>query len=217
MTDLTGVRLGIVGGTGPQGRGLAWRWARSGLRVVVGSRDADRARSVAIEVGDGVSGAANDCAAADADVVVVSVPWSAHPTTLTALEPYTRGKVVIDCVNPLGFDERGPYPLSVPEGSAAEQAQQLLPRATVVAAFHHVSAVQLSDPTIVEIDLDVLVLGDDRAATDLVIALAETIPGVRGIYAGRLRNAHQVEALAANLIAVNRRYKVHAGIRVTDV
>lgn len=217
MTDLTQLRIGIVGGTGPQGRGLAGRWAHAGVAVIIGSRDADRAASVATEVGAGVTGAANDRVADDADVVVVSVPWSAHPTTLTALEPYTRGKVVIDCVNPLGFDERGPYPLSVSEGSAAEQAQRLLPQATVVAAFHHVSAVQLSDPTIEAVDLDVLVLGDDRAATDLVIALAETIPGVRGFYAGRLRLAQQVEALTANLIAINRRYKAHAGIRVTDV
>jgi 8-hydroxy-5-deazaflavin:NADPH oxidoreductase len=124
---------------------------------------------------------------------------------------------VVDCVNPLGFDQRGAFGLPVEEGSAAEQAQHLLPDATVVAAFHHLSAVALLDDDVDSIDADVLVLGDDRAATDLVQELAGRIPGCRGIYAGRLRNAGQVEALTANLIAVNRRYKAHASLRVTDV
>jgi NADPH-dependent F420 reductase len=127
------------------------------------------------------------------------------------------GKVVVDCVNPLGFDAQGPYALEVPEGSAAEQAAALLPDSRVVAAFHHVSAVLLLDPEVDRLDTDILVLGDDREATDAVQALVDDIPGMRGIYAGRLRNARQVEALTANLIAVNRRYKAHAGLRVTDV
>jgi NADPH-dependent F420 reductase len=87
----------------------------------------------------------------------------------------------------------------------------------VTAAFHHISAVLLLDPAVPQVDIDVLVLGEDRAATDLVAALAGRIPGMRGIYAGRLRNARQVEALTANLISINRRYKAHAGVRVTDV
>jgi len=124
---------------------------------------------------------------------------------------------VVDCVNPLGFDERGPYPVVVDESSAAQQAQRLLPGSRIVAAFHHVSAVLLLDPEVRGIDTDVLVLGDDREAAEQVIALAGTVPGMRGVFAGRLRNAGQVEALAANLIAINRRYKAHAGIRVTDV
>jgi 8-hydroxy-5-deazaflavin:NADPH oxidoreductase len=124
---------------------------------------------------------------------------------------------VVDCVNPLGFDGKGAYPLDVPEGSAAEQAAALLPESTVVAAFHHVSAVLLLDPSVETVDTDVLVLGDDREATDAIQELVAAIPGMRGIYAGRLRNARQVEALTANLISVNRRYKAHAGLRVTDV
>ena len=103
------------------------------------------------------------------------------------------------------------------EGSAAQQAAAVLTGSRVVAAFHHVSAVLLLDPSVAEIDLDVLVLGDDREATDIVRALAGRIPGARGVYAGRLRNAQQVEAFTANLISINRRYKAHAGIRVTDV
>ena len=103
------------------------------------------------------------------------------------------------------------------EGSAAQQAQVLLPDSVVVGAFHHLSAVRLLDDAVASVDTDVMVVGDDRAATDLVQRLAQTIPGMRGIYAGRLRNARQVEALTANLISVNRRYKAHAGLRVTDV
>ena len=120
-------------------------------------------------------------------------------------------------MNPLGFDKKGGYALPVEEGSAAQQAESLLPDSTVVAAFHHVSAVMLEDPEVTSVDTDVLVLGDVREATDLVQDLASTIAGVRGVYGGRLRNAHQVEALTANLISVNRRYKAHAGVRVTDI
>jgi NADPH-dependent F420 reductase len=128
-----------------------------------------------------------------------------------------EGKILVDCVNPLGFDARGAYPLPVAEGSAAQQAAAMLPGTRVVGAFHHVSAVLLLDPEVGAVDLDVLVLGDDRAATDLVQALADRIPGMRGVYAGRLRNCGQVEALTANLVSVNRRYKAHAGLRITDI
>jgi NADPH-dependent F420 reductase len=105
----------------------------------------------------------------------------------------------------------------VEEGSAAQQAQAILSDSTVVGAFHNVSAVKLEDPEVTTVDTDVLVLGEVREATELVQDLAGVIPGVRGIFGGRLRNAHQVEALTANLISVNRRYKAHAGLRITDV
>ncbi len=124
---------------------------------------------------------------------------------------------MIDCVNPLGFDKHGPYPLEVEAGSAAEEAAALLPSSTVIAAFHHVSSALLDDADVTRIELDVFVLGEDRDAIGVVCELAEAIPGARGIYAGRLRNAGQVEALTANLIAINRRYRAHAGLRVTDV
>ncbi|OLF08902.1 NADPH-dependent F420 reductase [Actinophytocola xanthii] len=226
MTDVTGLTVGVLGGTGPQGRGLALRWAQAGIAVVVGSRSADRAEAAAAELRaaagladaeDRVRGLDNAGCAAAADVVLVAVPWEGHGELLTALREQLAGKIVIDCVNPLGFDERGPFALSVEEGSAAQQAERLLPESRVTAAFHHVSAVHLVDPAVTELDTDVMVLGDDRAATDQVRALADVIPGMRGVYAGRLRNAGQVEALTANLIAINRRYKAHAGLRVTDV
>jgi NADPH-dependent F420 reductase len=209
--------IGILGGTGEQGRGLARRFAMAGNPVIIGSRSHDRADGAAREIGHGVRGLANRDAAREADLVIAAVPWEGHGDLLSGLAPELAGKIVIDCVNPLGFDQRGAYPLPVEQGSAAEQAAALLPHSTVVAAFHHVSAVLLLDPEVAAIDCDVLVLGDDRPATDLVQALAVRIPGVRGIYAGRLRNCHQVEALTANLVSINRRYKVHAGLRITDI
>jgi NADPH-dependent F420 reductase len=209
--------VGIVGGTGPQGRGLARRLAQGGVDVILGSRSADRARDSALALGAGVRGAGNEECARAAGVVVLAVPWDGHRDTLVALADELAGKILVDCVNPLAFDKLGAYPVPVAEGSAAQQAQALAPDATVVAAFHHLSAVRLLDESVQSVDSDVLVLGDDRAATDLVQALAERIAGCRGIFAGRLRNAGQVEALTANLIAVNRRYKAHSGLRVTDV
>jgi NADPH-dependent F420 reductase len=145
------------------------------------------------------------------------VPWDGHADLLRSVADATAGKVVVDVVNPLGFDKQGPFPLDIPEGSAAQQAQILLPEARVVGAFHHVSAVLLNDPDVEEIRMDVLVLGEEREDTDLVRALADAVPGMRGVYAGRLRNTGQVEALTANLIAINRRYKTHAGITVTGL
>ena len=225
MTDVapfpTDRIVAVLGGTGPQGRGLARRFAQAGIPVVIGSRSAERAAGTATELGEAtggtVSGADNATAAAQGDVVVVAVPWDGHAELLRDLAGQLAGKVVIDCVNPLGFDKQGAYPLPVEEGSAAEQAAALLPDSTVVGAFHHVSAVLLDDPEVASVDTDILVLGEDRDATDLVRSLADAVPGMRGVYAGRLRNCHQVEALTANLISINRRYKAHSGIRVTDI
>jgi NADPH-dependent F420 reductase len=191
----------------------------AGSRVIIGSRDAGRAVAAAATIGSPpqVTGAGNAAAAAAADVVIAAMPWEGHRELLASLAGVLDGKILIDCVNPLGFDARGAYPLPVDEGSAAQQAAAVLPGTRVVGAFHHVSAVVLLDPGVGDLDLDVLVLGDDRQATDLVQALAGRIPGVRGIYAGRLRNCGQVEALTANLVSVNRRYKAHAGLRITDI
>lgn len=224
LPDVSGLSIGILGGTGDQGKGLARRFALAGHRVTIGSRSAERAREAAAalagEQGAGlpVSGAENPVAAAESDVVIVAVPWEGHRATLESLRAELAGKIVVDCVNPLGFEKgKGAFALPVEEGSAAEQAAAVLTGSRVVAAFHHVSAKLLLDPGVAEMELDVLVLGDDREATDLVQALAGRIPGMRGVYGGRLHNAHQVEAFTANLISINRRYKAHAGLRVTDV
>ena len=226
LPDVSGLRIGILGGTGEQGRGLGLRWAAAGLAVTLGSREPQRAAATAEELRSlvasqsgspaAIEGAPN-ADAAECDVVVVAVPWAAHEATLVSLRADLAGRIVVDCVNPLGFDAQGAFPLPVPEGSAAQQAQALLPDARVVAAFHHISAVLLADLTQSRIDADVLVAGDDREATDTVQALAGRIAGMRGIYAGRLRNSGQLEALTANLISTNRRYRSHAGVRVTDL
>ena len=217
LPDVEQLVVSVLGGTGEQGRGLAQRFARAGQSVVIGSRSAERAESIAHEIGSGVQGASNEDAARTGDVVIVAVPWDGHRELLESLSEDLAGKIVVDCVNPLGFDKQGAFGLDVEEGSAAQQAASVLPNSTVVAAFHHISAVLLLDESVDSIDTDVLVLGDDRKSTDIVQALAGRIPGIRGIYGGRLRNAGPVEAFTANLISMNRRYKAHAGIRVTDV
>lgn len=219
--------VGVLGGTGAQGRGLAVRLAAAGQRVLLGSRNAERAAEVAAEVAGraaaasgaeaSVQGGSNTDVAGAADLVIVAVPFDGHAATLEELATPLAGKVVVDCVVPMGFDELGAYVLGVAEGSVCQQAAALLPDSSVVGAFHHLSAVTLEDLSRPTLEGDVMVVGDVRAATDLVQALAGRLPGMRGVYAGRLRNARQVEALTINLVSVNRRYKAHAGIRVTDV
>jgi NADPH-dependent F420 reductase len=220
--------VGILGGTGSRGRGLGGRLAAAGQRVLLGSRDAERAAQVAREVAGRavaaaggvevwVQGGSNVDVAGAADLLIVAVRFAGHAATLAELATPLAGKVVVDCVVPMGFDELGAYVLDVPEGSVTQQAAALLPDSSVVGAFHHVSPVLLEDLSRPTLDGDVLVVGDVREATDLVQALAGRLPGMRGVYAGRLRNAAQVEALTINLVSVNRRYKSHAGIRVTDV
>ena len=215
------MKVGILGGTGPQGRGLARRLAAAGHDVLIGSRTPERAQLIAADYdqthGSGSVTGGSNSDAATAELVIVTVPYGGHSGLLSALTTELAGKIVVDCVNPLGFDKHGPFPLSVAAGSAAQEAQQLLPESTVIAAFHHVSAVLLDDPTVDHLGDDVLVLGEDREAVAVVCELATAIPGTRGIYAGRLRNAGQVEALAANLIAINRRYKTQASLAITGV
>jgi NADPH-dependent F420 reductase len=225
LPDVSGLTVGIIGGTGDQGRGLAYRFARSGQRVLIGSRSAERAAQSAKEIAGlpgvpadaEVTGADNAAVCAEADVVIIAVPWDGHGETVAALREPLVGKVVIDCVNPLGFDKQGPYALRVSEGSAVQQAAALLPSSRVCSAFNHVSAPLLADPEVERIDLDVLICTEERELVSTVAALAARIPGMRGVYAGRLRNAHQIEAFTANLIAINKRYRAHAGIRVTDI
>ncbi len=212
LTPMT--TIAVLGGTGPQGKGLAARWAQAGLDVVLGSRDPSRAQAAAEQIG--VRGTGNLDAATQADIVLVAVPFAGHADTVREVADAVSGKILIDCVNPLAFDKQGAFPVAVPEGSAAQQAAALAPQARVVAAFHHVSAVLLADLQ-QELDIDIMVLADDREAADEVIRLADVVPGMRGVFAGRLRNAAQVEALTANLISINRRYKIHAGVRITDL
>jgi 8-hydroxy-5-deazaflavin:NADPH oxidoreductase len=209
--------VGLLGGTGPQGRGLALRLALAGHRVLLGSRDRERAVTVVADLLGGrtlpVEGVANRDAAERAEVVFLVFPYDGQATMLPGLATAIGGKVVVDVINPLGWDDAGPDVLDVPEGSAAEQAQALLPDARVVAAFHHAAPRLLADPER-QVETDVLVAGDDPAARGLVIGLADQIPGCRGVDAGPLRVARQLEGFTAVIVGINRRYRIHAGVRI---
>ncbi|MBO9522488.1 MAG: NADPH-dependent F420 reductase [Nocardioidaceae bacterium] len=224
MDHSIAARIAILGGTGPQGRGIGYRLARAGYAVVLGSRDQARGTEVAAELAalPGASagtlcGTTNRAAVQAADVVVVAVPYDGHAALLTELAGDLAGKLVVDCVNPLGFDKLGPFGLAVEAGSAAEEAAALLPDSTVTGAFHHLAAPLLLDPDIDLSHEDVLVCGDDRAAKERVIRLAEAVTGGRGLDAGRLRLARQLEPLTAVLISVNKRYRTRAGVALTGL
>jgi NADPH-dependent F420 reductase len=219
---LTSYDIAVIGGTGPQGRGLAYRFARHGHRVVLGSRSAERATETAGEItarlpDAAVSGATNAAAAAGADVVLLAVPYDGHDDLVAALAEELAGKVVISCVNPLGFDKQGPYGLDVPGGSAAETAAALVPEARLVGAFHHVSAVTLwGDQEYVDHE-DVLVCGDDAEAKAVAVELARSVTSYDGVDAGRLRIARQLEPWTAVLISINKRYKTRSGTSISGI
>jgi NADPH-dependent F420 reductase len=211
--------LAIIGGTGKEGAGLALRWAHKGYPVIIGSRDAERAAQKAAELNtqlgaETVRGMANAEAAAAAQIIVLSVPYTAHAETIAAIKAAAQGKLLIDVTVPINAaDYRTVY---VPEGkSACVEAQAMLGDSVkVVAAFQNVSAVHLKKLDH-GVDCDVLVCGDDADAKAQVIALIEAI-GMRGIDAGALMNAVAVEALTPVLLYINGRYKVKgAGIRIT--
>ena len=223
VVTLEGLKIGVLGGTGPQGKGLGLRFAIAGHAVLLGSRDPGRAGEAAAEVQEmrpelelDVRGGTNEEAAAYGDVVVLAVPFDGHSDTVTALASRLDGKIVVDCVNPMAFDKAGAVPVDVREGSAAEQTAALVPGARVVSAFHDVSAKRLFG-TNSSVNTDILVCGDDDEAKTLVIGLATQVPGMRGIDAGPLRLSRELEALTTVLLAINKRYKTHAGVRITGV
>ena len=214
--------IAVIGGTGPQGKGLAYRWARHGHRVVLGSRSVERAEEAAAEITAripeaAVSSATNAEAAAGADVVVLAVPYDGHDELVTALADQLAGKIVISCVNPLGFDKQGPYGLDLSGGSAAESAAALVPDARVVGAFHHVSAVTLWGEQEYLDHEDVLVCGDDTDAKAVAIELARAVTSRDGVDAGRLRIARQLEPWTAVLISINKRYKTRSGTAISGL
>jgi 8-hydroxy-5-deazaflavin:NADPH oxidoreductase len=218
-------RVAVIGGTGPQGKGLGYRFARGGHDVVLGSRAAEKGEAVAAEVAERlagvagagtVTGAANADAVASCDVVLLAVPYDGHDELVASLP--LAGKTVISCVNPLAFDKRGAHGLVINggEGSAAESAQALAPEATVVGAFHNVSAVGLWGEEEF-LDEDVIVVGDVVEAKQVAMELAGSVTGRVGIDGGKLRLARQLEPFTAVLISINRKYKVHAGVRITGL
>ncbi len=213
--------IAVLGGTGKEGSGLAVRWAASGYKVIIGSRSSERAEQKARELNgqvgaDVISGAGNYDAAAQADLVVLSVPYSAHHDTLEAVQNALQGKILIDVTVPLQPPKVRVVQLP-PGQSAALEAQALLgDQVRVVAAFQNVSAEHLADPER-PIECDVLVCGDDRDAKEQVLKLVEAA-GMRGYDAGVLQNAIAVESLTPVLISLNSRYKSkRAGIRITGL
>lgn len=223
VVTLEGLTIGVLGGTGPQGKGLGLRFAVAGHHVVLGSRSPERAEEAAREVREmrpdmtlSVRGGSNEDAAAAGPIVVLAVPYDGHAETVTSLAVQLDGKIVIDCVNPMIFDKQGALPVEVREGSASEQTASLVPGARVVSAFHDVSARRLFG-TNTSVNTDILVCGDDVEAKTLVIGLATQVPGMRGIDAGPLRLSRELEALTTVLLAINKRYKTHAGVRITGV
>lgn len=216
--DQPAATIGLVGGTGPLGRGLAVRFAGAGHRVLLGSRDEARAADVAARLsqpGRDVAGVTN-AQAAGAAVVLVTLPYAAQRPTLPPLADRVAGKVVVSCANPVAFVDGVPRPLRVDAGSAAQECAQLLPGACVVGAFQHVPAARLrrvEEP----LGCDVLLTGDDDDAKAVVATLAELVPGVRALDAGPLRLAGAVEDMTAVLLSVNRRYSAHTGLRLEGV
>jgi 8-hydroxy-5-deazaflavin:NADPH oxidoreductase len=218
--------IAIVGGTGPEGSGLALRWARAGERILIGSRDAARASDVAAELtgaagaGAQIEGMENAAAVAAAQVVILTVPFAGQAALLKQLKPaFKPGAVVIDATVPLAASVGGSptKTLGVWQGSAAQQAAELLPKeVSIAAAFHHVSAELLSG--IEPVNCDVLVCSDDDHARKVAMELAEKIPGCRAINAGKLENARTIEQMTALFIAINIKYKVHTtGLRLTGL
>jgi NADPH-dependent F420 reductase len=218
--------LGLVGGTGPQGRGLAARWALAGHDVHIGSRTPESAQQAVADVQERIAaddaavarvhGGTNAEVAAVADIVVVALPFTAQESSLPDLAEPIGAKVVCNVVNPMVFDDLGPKAVEVPEGSAAEQCQALLPRARVVSAFHDVSSRRLLDVR-TPIDTHVLICGDDDEAVHRVAHLASRIEGMWGVNCGPLRNSGHIENVTPVLLWINKAYRIQAGLLIDGI
>ena len=217
--------IAVIGGTGPAGMGLALRWARAGETVIIGSRNEERARQTAAAIQRragpeaNVSGMENSAACDAADILMLTVPFEAQATLIKQLKPaMTDGSILIDATVPLAASVggRASRTLGVWQGSAAQQAAELVPKGvSVVAAFHNVSAEMLNGDA--PLDCDVIVCSNDADASQLTRELAAKIPGVRPIDGGPLQNARIIEQITALLIGMNIRHKGHAGIRITGL
>ena len=215
-------RIAVIGGTGPQGKGLGYRFAKHGHTVVLGSRAAEKAHDAADEVDarlrrGGVTGAANVDACSEADVVLLAVPYDGHDELVATLPLAAQDGHLLR--EPPRVRQAGPPRPGDRRwrGSAAESAQRIAPDATVVGAFHHVSAKNLwCDEEFLDHE-DVLVCGDSAEAKAMAIELARCVTGRDGIEAGKLRLARQLEPLTAVLISVNKAYKTQSGIRISGV
>lgn len=210
--------IAVIGGSGPEGRGLALRFAMAGYPIIIGSRDAGRASEAAqglleIKAGLPITGVANADAAQQADWILLSVPYDGLEATTKALAPYLAGKMVTSVVAPLAFEGGVARAVVVPQGSAAELVAGLLPDSRISSAFHNLSARELLKPDL-ELDGDVVVCGTDEDARAQTVELAASIKSLRGVDAGDLSNSRYVEDLTALLLNVNKRYKAHSTIKL---
>jgi NADPH-dependent F420 reductase len=210
--------IGIIGGTGPEGRGLATRFARAGLEVILGSRTVERGieagREVAAVTGGAVKGGRN-LDAATAEIVILTIPYEGLRDTLQPLEAQIGERIVISTIVPMQFKEGRPSMTATQTGSAAEDVQILLPQAQVVGAFQTLAARKLADPG-VQLEGDVIVCSDHPSAAREVMELAELI-GLRGVNAGPLSNSHYVEGITALLVSVNRIHRKETGIKIVGI
>ncbi len=214
--------LSILGGTGPEGKGLALRLALAGESVTIGSRSRERGEAAALELaasapGASIAGSDNSGAAASADVVFLAFPYEGQRPVLEELAGTLDGKIVVSVIAPMAFERgKGARAVEVEAGSAAQEAQEILPGAQVVAAFQNVSAEELQDPE-VDMEGDVVVCSDHPGAKKLVMGLADRIPSLRGVDGGALANARYVEQITPLLVNINRIYKTHSGVRITGL
>ena len=219
------MHIGFIGGTGPEGRGLALRLAMAGHHTIIGSRDEARAKQIARQLGETardtdtasrITGAANSEAAGEAEVVFLAVPYTGMISTLNHISSAIRGKVCANVIAPVEFVGGRARLLEPSAGSAAEEAQREAPDAKWVAAFHTVPARELLRPAS-RLNTDTLVCSDDESARAVVMDLAGEIDGLRAVNAGDLENARYLEGATALLININRIYKAHGSIRVTGI
>ena len=214
--------LAILGGTGPEGKGLALRLALAGESIIIGSRSPDRAAAAAAELtaiapNAAIAGHDNANAANAADTIFLAFPYDGQRPVLEQLASELDGKIVVSVIAPMQFERgRGARAVEVPAGSAAQEAQELLPGAQIVAAFQNVSAEELQDPQI-PMQGDVVVCSDHPDAKRQIIALANKIPHLRGIDGGALANAKYVEQITPLLVNINRIYRTHSGIKITGI
>jgi len=214
-------RIGIIGGTGPEGLGLAMRFAKAGDRVFIGSRSQERAEEAGRKVKEAlpdanVQGLLNAEAVEKAEVVFLTVPWDAHASTLENLAEAIGDKILVDVAVPMLFDRGQPKAILVEEGSAAQQARAVASRAKVVSAFHHLDGTDLQK---VERPMqgDVLVCGDHKGAKKKVMEVVERIEYVRALDGGALSNSRYLEEWTVMLLHLNRIYKAHTGVRIVGV
>lgn len=214
--------LGFLGGTGEEGKGLAFRLALAGESVMIGSRDEARAVEAAAEVNDLLGkqvaiGANNLQTAEESDIVFVTVPYSAQAMLLGDVGQYLRSKIVIDVIAPMSFVRGvGAQAINIENGSAAEEAQELVPESFVVSAFQNVSAAELVLPNIPMVG-DVLVCGDDKDSKQRVMELVCLIDKLKPVDGGMLFNSKYVEQITPLLVNINRLYKTHSGIHITGL